>query len=71
MPIVLKGVQRIENPLKAIEYGIPAVALSQCCNKGGVGSKNDRRVGTNFFEPEGYKIEPLLIKMVNKANDDI
>ena len=36
--------------------------------KGGVGSKNDRRAGTHFFEPGGYKIEPLLTKMVN---DDI
>ena len=36
--------------------------------KGGVGSKNDRRSGTHFFEPGGYKIEPLLTKMVN---DDI
>ena len=31
--------------------------------KGGVGSKNDRRAGTHFFEP-------LLTKMVNKVNDD-
>jgi len=30
--------------------------------KGGVGSKNDRRAGTRFFEPGGYKIEPFLIK---------
>ena len=33
--------------------------------KGGVGSKNYRRAGTHFFEPGGYKIEPLLTKMVN------
>ena len=33
--------------------------------KGGVGSKNDRRVGTHFFGPGGYKIEPLLTKMVS------
>ena len=33
--------------------------------KGGVGSKNDRRAKTHFFEPGGYKIEPLLTKMVN------
>ena len=32
MPIVLKGVQRVEDVLKAIEYGIPAVVLS---NHGG------------------------------------
>jgi len=41
--------------------------------RGGVGSKNDRRAGTHFFEPGGYKykIEPLLTKMVNKVNNDI
>ena len=38
---------------------------SNVATKGGVGSKNDRRAGTHFFEPGGYKIEPLLTKMVN------
>ena len=28
--------------------------------KGGVRSKNDQRLGTRFFEPGGYKIEPPL-----------
>jgi len=36
--------------------------LEQCCNEGGVGSRSGRRAGTRFFEPVGYKIEPILIK---------
>ena len=32
--------------VKAQEY-----RTHQCCNEGGVGSKNDRRAGTHFFEP--------------------
>jgi len=31
-------------------------ASHQCCNEGGVRSKNDRRLGTRFFEPGGYTI---------------
>ena len=50
-------------------YGTPRVLVPKgnVAMKGGVGSKNDRRAGTHFFEPGGYKIEPLT-KMVN---DDI
>ena len=55
----------------AEEKGSIYVPGSNVAAKGGVGSKNDRRAGTHFFEPGGYKIEPLLTKMVNKVNDDI
>ena len=46
-------------------------AINVATKGGGVQSKNDRRAGTHFFEPGGYKIEPLLTKIVNKVNDDI
>jgi len=46
------------------DTGLTILATHQVnvATKGGVGSKNDRRAGTRFFEPGGYKIEPLLIK---------
>ena len=37
-----------------------ALVGSNVAMKGGVRSKNDRRRGTRFFKPGGYKIEPLL-----------
>jgi len=37
--------------------------LTNVAKKGGVQPKNDRRAGTHFFEPGGYKIEPLLTKI--------
>ena len=35
---------------------------SNVATKEWVGLKNDRRAGTRFFEPGGYKIEPGLTK---------
>ena len=47
----------------AVRAVVAAGTLGQCCSEGGgVGSKNYRRAGRRFFEPGGYKIEPLLIK---------
>ena len=53
-----------------IELGMRAAGTpaGNVATKRWVGSKNDRRAGTHFFEPGGYKIEPLLTKIVN---DDI
>jgi len=39
--------------------------------KGGTRSKIIEGLGTRLFEPEGYKMGPLLAKMVNKVNNDI
>ena len=55
----------IKSPLR---HRISLPLIINVATKGGVGSKNDRRAGTHFFELGGYKIEPLLTKMVN---DDI
>ena len=56
------------NQLENGKQGTRTIQAINVATKGGVGSKNDRRAGTHFFEPGGYKIEPLPTKMVN---DDI
>ena len=62
--VVFGVITAVEIGTREINYRrIPSIrSVSMLQPRGGL---DDRRAGTHFFEPGGYKIEPLLTKMVN------